>query len=255
MTALRQVWFTSTSGASNEVPKLEPGDGLNQPQPPSGDPVVSQLSAMGIEHATLAEAIGAGSIERKLARTGYCAKNAPGFYAWNGTLSSLSQNMPNDGNWERSDPSNLPVLINADHKVVFTVSSGDELTGQRIFGRSPTTKNPKGRLTNCLQRRNANLDIDDLFDNSLDRLQSSTEKRLLDFLESTKDFKYWILLVYTDVKQNEIRYEVSEPHDSDANGRPVGWSRRLICPPYQIEEQFGDEDPNDGFGGAYDFSV
>ncbi|SED75715.1 hypothetical protein SAMN04489727_9247 [Amycolatopsis tolypomycina] len=228
---------------------------MTQAVPPTGGGPFGELTSMGIEPETLAEAIGAGSLERKKARIGHCAKNAPGFYAWNGTLTSLSQNMPNDADWKRLDPSNLPVLISAEHKIVFTVSSGDALTGQRVYGQFPTTKNPKGRLTNCLQRRNANIGIDDLFDNSLDRIESPAERRLMDFLKSTEDFKYWILLVFTDAKRNEIRYEVSEPRNSDANGRPAGWSRRLICPPYPIEEQFGDEDPNEGFGGAYDVSI
>lgn len=200
------------------------------------------LRDLGLREDQVREAVGAGNTARLSAVGKHCAKSAPGYLAWNGVLTSLSQQLC-AGDWKRHDPQSLPVLLNRTTKVLLTVSSGNNLTGRRGPRTSPSTKNPKGELTRDLQRNNRESTQEPLFEASHQR---STSK----FLTELEDFKFWVFLVHFDKDQDEIRYEISRPLSSDSKGYTCEWYPRLVQPPYALKPGSfnNDEDPNEGFG-------
>ena len=208
----------------------------------------SQLAELGLKAEWVREAIGMGNVERKQAVVGHAAKSAPGYYAWNGVLTSLSRQCCSDG-WHRRDPSSLPTLLNPSTKTVLTVSSGNSLTGFSGPNVHPSTKNPKGELTRELQRNNWESENEGLFE--------TDKKSVSAFLDDVVDFGFWVLLVYFDRQTLEIRYEISRPLESDARGYTRSWKPRIILPPYKLDDGdgFDGTDPNDGFGDPYDVVV
>jgi len=200
----------------------------------------AQLQRLGLAGADVRESVGAGNIARKIPAVGHCAMGAPGYFAWNGVLTRLSQLLRERG-WKRRDPSSLPALLNESTKVVLTVSSGDRLTGYVGPRIRPSTKNPKGELTRELQRRNGDSAAEGLFE---------AQRKTVDlFLKDTEDFEFWVLLVHFDSKEKEIRYEVSRPLGSDARGYTNSWLPRIILPPYKLsDDDFDDRATNSTFG-------
>lgn len=200
------------------------------------------LLNMGMRAEHFVEALGLSNVERKLCVHGHSAKSAPGYYAYNGFLTSLSRQMCTVGEWNRVDPLSMPMLISDSRKIAFTVSSGDQFTGLSGMGQAPKTKNPKGELTRELTRLNLIL-------NREEGLFEAPAVPAHDLLASLQEFSFWTALVYFDRTELEIRSEVSQPRFFTSQGRIKSYYQRIQLPPYSLtEDDFPvDEDPNDGF--------
>lgn len=202
---------------------------------------VNQLRAIGIEAEHLVEAIGASNIERRICVANHAAKSGPGYYAYNGMLTSLSKQMANNSGWRRIDPLSMPLLINNALGVVLSVSSGDQFTGLQIAGHEPRSRNPKGQLTKELTRLNQITEVKGLFE--------APEIPIRSVLEELKTTTFWLALVYFDKDVPEIRCEVSQPAGFNSRGQVDQYVRRIVIPPYPLEgNEFDGDDPNDGFG-------
>lgn len=189
------------------------------------------------------EALGASNTERRLCARRHAAKSAPGYYAYNGMLTSLSGQMFSTGEWSREDPMSMPLLINRSRKMILTVSSGDAYTGVFGQGTLPRSRNPKGELTRELTRLNR-------IANERDGLFPAPPKPLHQLLVELADFTFWLSLVYFDRTKLEIRSEVSQPKLISSHGRVKDYYFRIPLPPYSLsEDDFddADDDPNDGF--------
>ncbi|MEU3649434.1 hypothetical protein AB0E59_39090 [Lentzea sp. NPDC034063] len=199
-----------------------------------------RLRQLGMDADQLKEALGASNQERGRCDLDHCSKSAPGYYAYNGMLSSMSRQMSADG-WERHDPMSMPLMINHDTRTVAGVTSGDQYTGLIIPGERPTTRNPKGELTRALIKRNRDRNETALIEIS----EFSPTKELLDRIS---EYNFWLVLVYFDKDSSLIRCEVSKPITANSKGHPQSWEQRIILPPYDIGPiDLGDDDPNDGF--------
>ena len=211
------------------------------PLPWDGHEASLRRRGMCAEH--FVEALGASNTERRMCVHRHSAKSGPGYYAYNGMLTSLSGQMCSGNEWEREDPLSMPLLINRGRKMVLAVSSGDRFTGLRIPGHRPRSKNPKGDLTRELARLNqvANAEA------GLFKVAKTPLHKLLSKLEN---FTFWLTLVFFDRDKREIRCEVSQPRKLTSRGQVSEYYLRTILPPYSLSDSdFPDEgDPNDGFG-------
>lgn len=205
------------------------------------------LRRNGMRADQLVEALGASNTERRLCRQRHCAKSAPGYYAYNGMLSSLSLQMCNTQEWDRVDPLSMPLLLNRDRRIAFTASSGDRFTGLRIPGQRPRSKNPKGELTRELAKLNE-------IANTADGLFEADSTPLHKLLTELEEFTFWLALVYYDKKKLEVRCEVSQPSSFNSRGQIDDFYARIVLPPYSLDDDDfpEDEDPNHGFGPTFD---
>lgn len=212
-----------------------------EPLPWDGHEASLRRNGMRAEH--FVEALGASNTERKMCVRGHSALSGPGYYAYNGMLTSLSGQMCQGDEWDREDPLSMPLLISRARRSVLTVSSGDKFTGLRGYNRQPQSKNPKGELTRELARLNQ-------IANEPEGLFAAPEKPLHKLLNELKDYQFWLALVYYDRSKLEIRCEVSQPKMFTAQGRVNDYYLRIILPPYALTDADfpDDEDPNDGFG-------
>jgi hypothetical protein len=203
----------------------------------------SSLRRHGMHAEQFVEALGASNTERRMCVRKHSALSAPGHYAYNGMLTSLSGQMCQSDDWERENPLSMPLLINKARKLVLAVSSGDRYTGLPGYDRKPQGKNPKGELTRELARLNQ-------VANEPEGLFAAPEKPLSKMLSELENFRFWLALVCYDRSKLEIRCEVSEPKVFSSQGRVSDYYHRIILPPYGLTEvDFpDDEDPNDGFG-------
>src|SRR5262245_46918568 len=102
--------------------------------------VDQQLELLGLTVEQLLTAAKKG-----LAAWAECTPNHPPTYPgtafWAETTRSLREELFASG-WIRKNPSNLPLVVNAEGTVALSVSSGDENTG--IAGETPGTRSGKG---------------------------------------------------------------------------------------------------------------
>lgn len=220
---------------------FQPGDGLEREW--------ESLHRLGLRFEWINEALGASNTERRLCVRKHSSKSAPGYYAYNGLLTSLSQQSCASGQWERADPMSMPLLINTERSIALAVTSGDSITGQYVYGREPKSRNTKGKLTKELILINRSHDYEEQLD-LFGELPQKKPSQII--LEELQDFYFWHLLVYFDKEMKEIRSEVSQPRGPNSEGRIRinEWYPRIILTPYKLDsDDFNvDEDPNDGFG-------
>jgi hypothetical protein len=203
----------------------------------------ASLQSHGMRAEHFIEALGASNTERRKCVHKHCAKSGPGYYAYNGMLTSLSGQMCDSEEWEREDPLSMPLLINHGRKIAIAVSSGDQYTGLLIPRNKPRSKNPKGALTRELARLNQIANADEGF-------FPVPEIPLPKALAELEKFTFWLTLVFFDRDRLEIRCEVSQPISLNSQGQVNDYCLRIILPPYSLsDEDFpDDDDPNDGFG-------
>lgn len=229
---------------------------MSQERRPQEDYEAS-LRRYGMRAEHFMEALGASNTERLMCVHGHSARSGPGYYAYNGMLSSLSRQMCDGDEWEREDRLSMPLLVNRSRRLVLTVSSGDEYTGLVGYRQKPKTKNPKGELTRELARLNeaANQDTG-LFGAGVLELQDPQARSLRELVSDLDEYTFWLVLVYFDRDKLEIRCEVSQPKLFNS-GRVNDYYNRIVLPSYSLtEEDFPtEEDPNDDFGPSTDFDL
>lgn len=205
---------------------------------------VANLAQLGLRGETLRQAIGASNTERALCSKKHGAPIAPGIYAYNGLVTSLSSQLGDEG-WDRVNLAGvLPILLNPSTRVALGVTSGNYLTGLRKGRLQPRSRYPKGELTRKLVARNVSPD-------QIEFLARSAFKA-----DEPKDelagYNLWLVLVYFDQDKKEIRYEVSLPERLTAKGYVKDWYSRMTPPEaYSVaadDFEISGEDPNDGFG-------
>ncbi|MFE1728627.1 hypothetical protein ACFW6X_00465 [Streptomyces bacillaris] len=204
----------------------------------------ADLARLGLREDTLRQAIGASNTERALCSKKHSAPIAPGIYAYNGLVTSLSNQLGEDG-WDRVNLAGvLPIMLNSSARVALGVTSGNYLTGLRKGRLQPSSRYPKGELTRKLVGRNVSPG------------QMEFIARSAFMADEPKDelagYNLWLVLVYFDQDKKEIRYEVSLPERLNARGYVKDWYARITPPePYSVaadDFEIDGNDPNDGFG-------
>ena len=205
---------------------------------------------IGLEAEWVRTAVGEGNRERIRVLGSENAMSAEGFYAWNGILASLTLAVQGCG-WERRDPLCLPVLIERNKKNVLFVSSGDPYTGVTGPGRLPRSRNPKGAIVAALARQNKKLLPEDVL---FPVETTNTDEH--DFMSELLGCTSYVLLVHFSQRDLQARYEVSRLGDVNTQGYLSVRHPRWVAPPYPLTAQdFGRNDPNEGFDGPGDYPV
>ncbi len=161
------------------------------------------------------------------------AAGASGQYAYLAAVRSIRDILKRKG-WEPLREANVELITNAELKVNILVSSADKFTGME--NREPSNKNPKGSQTRNIVSKNPKQPY--LFPdmNVVAQLK----------LEPTPT---WFLFYHVDVKNDEMRMELSLPNSYDLERRKIhGLVERIILSPIEfdgyeieIEEEFAPE--------------
>ncbi|MET7902745.1 hypothetical protein ABZS86_15225 [Streptomyces sp. NPDC005355] len=209
---------------------------------PSG--YTAELAKLGLRPDTLRQALGASNTERGLCSKRHSARIAPGIYAYNGLVTSLSKQLE-DEEWERVDLAGvLPIMLNGSTRVALGVTSGNRLTGIREGRQQPSSRYPKGELTKKLVGRNVPLGQIELLARSAFQVEEPPDE--------LTGYNLWLMLVYFDQEKKEIRHEVSLPERLSAKGYVKDWYARITPPDfYSVDTddfEIDSDDPNEGFG-------
>ncbi|MFE7611646.1 hypothetical protein [Streptomyces celluloflavus] len=213
----------------------------------SGEPggYATELASLGLRSETLRQALGASNTERALCSKKHAARIAPGIYAYNGLVTSLSRQLEDEG-WERVDLAGvLPIMLNPDRRIALGVTSGNHLTGLRLGRQQPRSRYPKGELTRKLVGRNVSQGQIELLTRSVFQMDEPKDE--------LAGYNLWLMLVYFDQERKEIRHEVSLPERLNVKGYVKDWYARVTPPDfYSVDsddfEINDDGDPNEGFG-------
>ncbi|MEV5147617.1 hypothetical protein AB0L14_25275 [Streptomyces sp. NPDC052727] len=211
-----------------------------------------RVANLGLRGDVLRQALGASNTERGLCSKDHAATIAPGIYAYNGLVTSLSRQLDGEDDWRRVNLAGvLPIMLNSRTRVALGVASGSPLTGQRSGRLQPSSRYPKGELTKKLVERNVPLGQIALLGRSAFQVAEDTDE--------LAGYNLWLMLVYFDQKRKEIRHEVSLPERLNAKGYVKDWYDRILpANPYSVDgDEFGsiDSDPNDGFGPPSEVTV
>lgn len=216
------------------------------PQPePQPDPVVAAaLRQMQLESDVLRNAIGDAN-EEALECTDNDVASMAGFLRWGRPLRRLGDAYAPKG-FTRERPKNLELLVSPDRTWALTVAPGDRNTGTSTM---PSTRIERGPLTGQAIEGN--------------RYQ-------LGFLDDTpaaaKEFEtvsptLWLLLVYYDKYDEEIRSELSMPVEftkvpKKESGFVTAFEPRLILPAISVVADNADiEDDDQDEDGQIDVPV
>jgi len=138
--------------------------------------------------------------------------------------------------WKRSDPENLPYFSQSDVRIGLITSSGDASTGVP-WGRSPSTKNPKGA---AFARR-----VDENGQGSLFGPLTGDGEQV-----EVKDL--WILL-YNE-RDGAVYMELSRPK-SMSGAKIDTWLDRIVFPPFDIALGALSFDEGEGPDETFSFKI
>lgn len=173
--------------------------------------VVRRLDELGLKSGDLREAVRRGRFA-----SASCTTNHPplmrGIVGWGETVCALRENLAPLG-WLPSDENNYSLVVSPDGAMAIAVATGDENTGDPA--RQPATNSPKGPLTESAVNINQlNLSLPLPFE-PVPAPKGSCEGRVT-----------WFLLIYPGMR--EIRCELSQPFEMNADRRLSGWIERII---------------------------
>lgn len=202
-----------------------------------------RLAELGITSEVLIKAVESSQFARA-ACTENDAPNFPGIAAWNGAVRSLREDLVLE-NWQRLNDTGQPLIVRPDNTFALTVTSADENTGRKAEF-EPRTKSSKGPRTLEKVAQNRWL-FPDLEEDEVTRVQEINKRRI----------NTWMLLIHYDKVLGQVRSELSRPVTADEDGIIIGWSERIILPPFDVEPEFDalpDEEtgPN---GGEIDIDI
>ncbi len=148
------------------------------------------------------------------------AANAAGTYAYLAAVRAVRDILCRNG-WEIQRKQNLELTVFTDKEIVLLVSSGDRFTGKE--GHEPHTKNPKGTQTK------------EIVDQNLGQMYLWKEMEPKAHMDLDK-VQTWILLYHVDLKNSELRMEISLPIGFDMQELKVnGWKERIILPSIEFD--------------------
>jgi len=202
--------------------------------PKTREELAGHLSPLRLTAEVFERAVAVGAAESRTFSPG-APKSAPNMTRWFRTVEFLhEQLMLLKLDWRRSDPQNLPYFSQPDLHLGLITSSGDEFTGVP-WGKSPSTKNPKG---SAFAKR-----VDENGQAALIPQQTSDGGEI--------DVKHLWILLYNE-RQGMVHLELSRPK-SMAGKQIDSWLDRIIFPPFDLAlgafsfEEETDEDEGYGF--------
>ena len=162
-------------------------------------------------------------------------KTHAGSSAWNEIVAELRKGLKAEG-WSLMDRVGQPLIYNKDLNVSIGVSSGDKETG--ISEKMPSSKNPKGAVTQNLINQNM-----DLFSDAID------------MINPVDSYKTYFLLYYFDIAQQEARFELSLPTELSVSGYISDWSDRYCFQPLSFNDDVVLQLEQGEFSEDIDFDI
>jgi hypothetical protein len=187
------------------------------------------LARLGLTRDTFVTAAKEG-----LAAFAACTANHPvtfpGTAQWADTNRSLRDGLV-ASKWTRRNETNQPLVINQAKTMAITAVSGDASTGCK--DEFPSTRSSKGpRVADAIRANQGRFEFMD------DPAPVVASMKIPG--RST-----WLFLFCRDMKQNELRYELSKPASMNEDGHVSGWLERIIFPPTPFDEnvpRIGEDD-------------
>jgi len=144
------------------------------------------------------------------------APNAAGFIRWAKTIRPLREQLVLKG-WMPTNDRGFPAIVHPSRQHAVSCAGGDSFTGRP--DRTPGTRSAKGPVIRDAIEVNVQRSFRDL--------DASYEWPVLQVHEAPL-WRTWLLLVYWDEDEAELRLELSLPAQLDRDGYVVEWSERII---------------------------
>jgi hypothetical protein len=183
------------------------------------DELDAALGAMGLKEAVLREAAEYG-MRHALQCTGHDPKNLPGIIAWGKSIRFLRDRLVPEG-WEPNGASNYATVVAPDKSLAIGAASGDAFTGRHGVNLNPSTRSPKGPVTQDRISVNQQLHFEDI------AASFPPAKQIIGLAT-------WLLLYFWDEQLEEIRVELSLPEEMTDAGYVTRWRRRNILRPVPL---------------------
>lgn len=183
------------------------------------DDVEATLRTMGLKEAVLREAAEYG-LRHALQCTGHDPKNLPGIIAWGKSIRFLRDRLVPEG-WEPNGASNYATVVSADKSLALAAASGDAFTGKNGLNMNPSTRSPKGPVTQDRISVNQQLHFEDI------AASFPPAKQIIGMAT-------WLLLYFWDEPVEQIRVELSLPEEMTDAGYVTRWKRRIILKPVPL---------------------
>lgn len=177
------------------------------------DQVDAALQTMGLKQAVLRDAAEYG-MRHALQCTNHDPKNLPGIIAWGKSIRFLRDRLVPEG-WEPNGASNYATVVKGDKSLAIAAASGDAFTGKHGPNMNPSTRSPKGPVTQDRISVNQQLHFEDI-------AASFPPAKQITGLAT------WLLLYFWDEEHEEIRVELSLPEEMTEAGYVTRWKRRVI---------------------------
>jgi hypothetical protein len=209
-----------------------------------------RLSAVGLTVFDCHQINGQSLTEmRKAPRRG--SKGARGIYAYEGGLAEFTVQCE-QADYIREDLMNLPIMISDTRRNAMIFTSGNSYVGVRGTRISPRTRHKKGGVAHHAIRSNRQQAGQDVLDASLSfkSLPTPVDEMYAKLTERLDGYTVRYYLVHFDLKQREIRSEISTPGSVQPTDYMDRWNDRIWIPPFIIPEEVIDEDE-----GPIDFEI
>lgn len=202
-----------------------------------------RLADLGVTSEILIKAVEASQAARA-ACTENDAPTFPGLTAWNAAVRSMREDLVLEG-WRRFNDANQPLVVRPDNALALTCTSADWNTGREGIV-DPKTNCCKGPRTLEKVELNGWL-FAELAQDEAAKVEAGNLRRA----------NTWMLLIHHDKVLGQVRSELSRPVEADPNGIIVGWSERIILPPFEIEPEFNalPDDGSGSDGGEIDIDI
>lgn len=201
-----------------------------------------RLAEIGVTSEILVKAVEASQAARA-ACTENDAPNFPGIAAWNAAVRSMREDLVLEG-WRRFNDVGQPLIVRPDNTLALTCTSADENTG-REGEFDPKTNSSKGPRILEKVELNGWL-FADMAADAAAKVEAINKQRM----------NTWMLLLHYDRVRGQVRSELSRPVAADPEGYVIGWSERIILPPFDVEPTFSElPDEGNGDGGEIDIDI
>ena len=199
---------------------------------PDSPSQINALGNLGLKKEMLQD-VGLRILTAYSQATPHDAVGAAGTYAYLAAVKAIRDILKKEG-WEPLQKNNMEMINHQGQNINILVSSGDRFTGKKE--REPSNKNPKGTRTSQIVSNNPRQPY--LFPamNKAAQLEKAPTPT-------------WFLFYHVDLKQEEMRMELSLPSSYDLERRKIhDLIERIILSPIEfdgynieVEEEFAPE--------------
>ena len=182
--------------------------------------ITSRLYELGLTEEQLVESVSKGLDARRRCTDDH-PPSAPGYYQWSETNVALRQILRPLG-WEKNDDVNFSTVVSPDGRTAIAIATGDARTG-REGQPSPTTKYPRGAMTQVAVQTNNQLELDLTFGRIIVPPGPEPPQRAT----------WWLLI---NEYRNVVWTELSLPRSfCREDNRIDSWLERIILKPLGVE--------------------